>query len=50
MADVNVSVMADRTPITVVIVRLRTIGLPEGTKERNNYFRHQHLVIRNVWY
>jgi hypothetical protein len=31
MADVNVSVMADRTPITVVIVRLHTIGLPEGT-------------------
>ena len=31
MADVNVSVMADLTPITVVIVRLRTIGLPEGT-------------------
>ena len=31
MADVNVSVMADRTPITVAIVRLLTIGLPEGT-------------------
>ena len=31
MADVNVSVMADRTPITVVIVRLHTIGLLEGT-------------------
>ncbi len=31
MADVNVSVMADRTPITVVIVRLHTIGLSEGT-------------------
>ena len=31
MADVNVSVMADLTQITVVIVRLPTIGLPEGT-------------------
>lgn len=31
MADVNVSVMADRTPITVAIVRLRTTGPPEGT-------------------
>ena len=31
MADVNVSVMADLTQITVVIVRLRTIGLSEGT-------------------
>ena len=29
MADVNVSVMADRTPITVAIVRLRTTGPPE---------------------
>lgn len=36
MADVNVSVMADRTPITVAIVRLRTIGLSEGT---DNFFR-----------
>ena len=32
MADVNVSVMADRTPITVAIVCLHTIGLLEGTK------------------
>ena len=31
MADVNVSVMADLTQITVVIVRLRTIGLSEDT-------------------
>lgn len=31
MADVNVSVMADRTPITVAIVRLRTRGPYEGT-------------------
>ncbi len=30
-ANVNVSVMADRTPITVAIVRLRTAGSPEGT-------------------
>ncbi len=32
MADVNVYVMADRTPITVAIVRLRTIEPFEGTK------------------
>ena len=32
MADVNVSVMADQTPITVAIVRLRTIELLEGTE------------------
>lgn len=32
MADVNVSAMADRTQITVVIVRLRTTGLFEGTE------------------
>ena len=31
MADVNVSVMADRTPITVAIVRLRITGPSEGT-------------------
>jgi hypothetical protein len=31
MADVNVSVMADRTPITVAIVRLRTTEPSEGT-------------------
>ncbi len=31
MADVNVSVMADRTPITVAIVHLRTIEPFEGT-------------------
>jgi hypothetical protein len=31
MADVNVSVMADRTPITVDIVLLRTTGPSEGT-------------------
>jgi hypothetical protein len=31
MADVNVSVMADQTPITVAIAQLRTIGLHEGT-------------------
>jgi hypothetical protein len=31
MADVNVSVMADRTPITVAIVRLLTTGPSEGT-------------------
>jgi hypothetical protein len=30
-ANVNVSVMADRTPITVAIVRLRTAGSAEGT-------------------
>ena len=35
MADVNVSVMADRTPITVAIVRLRTIGHPEDI---DNFF------------
>ena len=29
--NVNVSVMADRTPITVAIVRPRTTELPEGT-------------------
>ena len=33
MADVNVSVMADRTPITVAIVRLLTIGASEGTEK-----------------
>jgi hypothetical protein len=32
MADVNVSVMADRTPITVAIVRLRTTEPSEGTE------------------
>ena len=32
MADVNVSVMADLTLITVAIVRLRTIELAEGTE------------------
>jgi hypothetical protein len=32
MADVNVYVMADRTPITVAIVRLRTIEQFEGTE------------------
>jgi hypothetical protein len=32
MADVNVSATADQTPITVAIVRLLTIGLPEGTE------------------
>jgi hypothetical protein len=31
MADVNVSVMVDRTPITVVIVHLPTAGPSEGT-------------------
>jgi len=31
MADVNVSVMADQTPITVDIVRLRITGPAEGT-------------------
>jgi hypothetical protein len=31
MANVNVSVTADRTPITVVIVRPRTTNLSEGT-------------------
>jgi hypothetical protein len=31
MADVNVSVMADRTPTTVAIVRLRITGPTEGT-------------------
>lgn len=31
MADVNVSVMADRTPTTAAIVRLRIIGSAEGT-------------------
>jgi hypothetical protein len=31
MADVSVSAMADRTPITVAIVRLRTTGPSEGT-------------------
>ncbi|MGE5662029.1 MAG: hypothetical protein ACM3X1_07245 [Ignavibacteriales bacterium] len=30
-ANVNVSVMADRTPITVAIVRPHTTELPEGT-------------------
>jgi hypothetical protein len=29
--NVNVSVMADRTPITVAIVRPRTTELPEDT-------------------
>ncbi len=32
MADVNVSVMVDRTQTTVVIVRLRTIEPFEGTE------------------
>ena|SRR3712207_2962292 len=36
MADVNVSVMADRTPITVAIVHLHTIEPFEGT---DNFFR-----------
>jgi hypothetical protein len=31
MADVNVSVMVDRTLITVVIVHLPTAGPSEGT-------------------
>jgi hypothetical protein len=31
MANVNVSVTADRTPITVVIVLLRTTDPSEGT-------------------
>jgi hypothetical protein len=31
MADVSVSVMADRTPITVVTVRPRTVGPSEDT-------------------
>ena len=31
MADVNVSVMVDRTPITVVIVHPLTAEPPEGT-------------------
>ena len=31
MADVNVSVMADRTPITVAIVHLHITGPSEGT-------------------
>jgi hypothetical protein len=30
-ANVNVSVMADRTPITAAIVRLRTAESTEGT-------------------
>lgn len=30
-ANVNVSVMADQTPITVVIARPRTTESPEGT-------------------
>lgn len=30
-ANVNVYVMADRTPITVAIVRPRTTESPEGT-------------------
>jgi hypothetical protein len=33
MADVNVSVMADQTPITVAIVRLHTTGPSGGTEE-----------------
>ena len=36
MADVNVSVMADRTPITVAIVHHRTIDPFEGT---DKFFR-----------
>ena len=32
MADVNVSVTADRTPITVAIVRLITTELYENTE------------------
>ena len=36
MADVNVSVMADRTPITVAIVHRHTIDPFEGT---DNFFR-----------
>ena len=31
MVDVNVSAMADRTPITVAIVHLHTTGLHEDT-------------------
>jgi len=45
MADVNVSVMADRTPITVAIVRLRTIGLPEGT---DNFFREDFIEMSKM--
>jgi hypothetical protein len=32
MADVNVSVIVDRTPITVVIVHPPTAGPSEGTE------------------
>jgi hypothetical protein len=42
MADVNVSVMADRTLITVAIVRLLTIELCEGT----DFFLRVKGVIR----
>lgn len=42
MADVSVSVMADRTLITVAIVRLLTIELYEGT----DFFLRVKGVIR----
>ena len=42
MADVSVSVMADRTLITVAIVRLLTIELCEGT----DFFLRVKGVIR----
>jgi hypothetical protein len=41
MVDVNVSVMADQTPITVAIVRLHTTGLQEDTDDM--FFRVKRL-------
>ncbi|MDQ3852313.1 MAG: hypothetical protein M3299_05705 [Thermoproteota archaeon] len=46
MADVNVSAMADQTPITVAIVRLHTIGLSEGT-ETSFFFRVKEGIRKN---
>lgn len=50
MADVNVSVMADRTPITVVIVRLRTIGHPEGTDNFSELRFHRMSKMMSLLY
>ncbi|HWS20073.1 MAG TPA: hypothetical protein VN239_05250 [Nitrososphaera sp.] len=45
MADVNVSAMADQTQITVVIVRLRTTGLTEGSTGTS--FQSEGVIRKN---
>jgi len=40
-ANVNVSATADRTPITVAIVRHRTIESPEGTNIFSELWAHK---------